>query len=164
MIPAKIVQKTANAPAFWQADILWLVLASAETTDGEYSLIEELCPKDSGPPPHTHVQREMFYIIEGEIKFLVGEEIVDASDGTYVCVPPDTVHSFRVTSETARILNSYTPAGFERIILEAGVPALSRTLPPKGLGPRVNPETLSKLIGEVGMTVVDKEDVLRKNT
>ena len=162
MTPDKILQKNTDAPAFWQVDILWLILASAETTNGEYSLIEELCPKDSGPPPHTHVQREMFYIIEGEVKFMVGEEVLDGSDGTYICVPPNTVHSFRVISETARILNSYTPAGFERIIFEAGVPAASRTLPPKGLAPRVDPETLSKLIRDVGMTVLDREDVLRK--
>jgi hypothetical protein len=56
-----------NAPAYWSQDILWTVLASSEQTGGSYSLMEELCSKHSGPPPHTHEQDEALYILEGEI-------------------------------------------------------------------------------------------------
>src|ERR1700733_4392107 len=40
-----------NAPAYWMQDILWTVLATTEQTGGSYALMEEWCPKHSGPPP-----------------------------------------------------------------------------------------------------------------
>lgn len=163
MTPAAPIQRNADAPAFWQVDILWLILATGETTQGQYCLFEQLCPTDSGPPPHTHTQREMFYILDGQITFMVGEEVFTAGAGTFVTVPPHTAHSFRVDSETARILNSYTPAGFERLILEAGTPAASRTLPPRNLPPRVDRETLERLVAAVGMSSFAAEDPLRKD-
>ena len=163
MIPNALVQSNADAPAYWEVDILWLILATGETTNGQYSLMEQLCPKDAGPPPHTHTQREMFYILDGEITFLVGEETFTAGAGSFVTVPPDTVHSFRVDSETARILNSYTPAGFERMIIETARPAETRTLPPKGLPMTADKDTVKRISDEIGMGWVNAPDILRKN-
>ncbi len=163
MILNALVQSNSHAPAYWEVDILWLILATGETTNGQYSLMEQLCPKDSGPPPHTHEQREMFYILEGEITFLVGDETITAGAGSFVTVPPGTVHSFRVDTETARVLNSYTPAGFERMIIEAAQPAETRTLPPKGLPMTADKATVKRLSEEVGMGWVDAPDVLRNN-
>ena len=163
MIPNELVQSNADAPAYWGVDILWLILASGETTKGEYALMEQLCPKDSGPPPHTHTQREMFYILDGQITFLVGDETITAGAGSFVNVPPGAIHSFRVDSETAHVLNSYTPSGFERLIRETSRPAETRTLPPKGLPPTVDRETMKRLSDEVGMGWVDAPDILRHN-
>jgi hypothetical protein len=56
-----------DAPAYWSQGILWTILATAEQTGGSYSLVEELCPKHSGPPPHTHEQDEVIYLIEGKL-------------------------------------------------------------------------------------------------
>ncbi|MBC8135696.1 MAG: cupin domain-containing protein, partial [Fibrella sp.] len=161
MTPNAFAQSNADAPAYWTVDILWLVLATGSTTDGQYTLLEQLCPEGSGPPPHTHTQREMFYILDGEITFRVGEETITASAGSFVTVPPGVAHSFRVDTETARVLNSYTPAGFERIILETGRPAESRTLPPRGLPMAVDRETVQRISQEIGMGWVDEPDVLR---
>ena len=162
MEPDQLLQSNSDAPAYWQVDILWLILATGKTTAGSYSLMEELCPKDSGPPPHTHTQLETFYILEGEITFLVDGKLIRANAGSYVAVPPGTVHSFRVDSETARILNSYVPAGFERTVMELGEPAETRTLPPKGRQKATDISVLQKLFEEVGMLPVDEPDVLRQ--
>ena len=161
MALSPILQNNADAPAYWQVDILWLILATGETTSGRYSLMEELCPKDSGPPPHTHTQLETFYILEGEITFVVNGENIKGIAGSYVAVPPGAVHSFRVDSETARILNSYVPAGFERTVTELGQPAEARTLPPKGLPVKFDPKRAMELFREVGMQPVEQPDVLR---
>lgn len=161
MILNELTQSNIDAPAYWGVDILWLILATGETTNGEYSLMEQLCPENSGPPPHTHAQREMFYILDGEITFVVGDKTITAGAGSFVTVPPDTVHSFRVNTETARILNSYTPAGFERLIIETTQPAETRTLPPKGLPMAVDRETIKRISEEVGMGWVDAPDILR---
>ena len=161
MQPNSFFQSNADAPAYWQVDILWLVLATGETTGDQYALLEELCPKGSGPPPHSHAQLETFYILEGELTFVVNGQMFQAGAGCYVAVHSGEVHSFRVDSATARILNSYTPAGFERTVMELGEPAALRVLPPKGLPLRVETQRVMQLFEEVGMQIVDQPDALR---
>lgn len=152
------------APAYWQVDILWLVLADGSQTGNSFSLIEELCPRDSGPPPHTHTQFEVFYLLDGEITFLVDGEEMKAAAGSTITVPPGTAHSFRVDSDTCRLLNMYVPAGFERSIIELGEPAKERTLPPKGLPMKRSMEEAMKLFADIGMKPIPGPDVLRPNT
>ena len=150
-----------QAPAYWEVDILWLLLADGAQTGGAFSQLEQLCPKDSGPPPHTHLQTENFYILDGEITFLIEGRTLVGTKGSFVTVPPGTVHSFRVDSETALILNSYVPAGFERMITELGEPAPERTLPPKGRAFQHSPEEVARVVERCGMKWLDLPDTLR---
>ena len=132
--PIKPYGVEANAaPAYWSQGILWTILASAEQTGGSYSLMEELCPLHSGPPPHTHEQDEAFYVLEGEITLIAGSEKITAKAGSFAYIPKRCVHSFRVDADKTRLLNFYFPGGFERVITEFGVPAKTRTLPPNDL-------------------------------
>jgi hypothetical protein len=86
-----------------------------------------------GFPPHKHTwSDEHFYIIEGDITFLVGDEIREGHKGDFVFVSRNTRHAFRVDSETAAFLNGYAPAGLELAIAEMAMPAPSRTIPPRG--------------------------------
>jgi hypothetical protein len=50
-----------------------------------------------------------------------------------VWIPRRTVHAFKVTSPTCRVLNSFAPAGMEQLIKSLARPADRRELPPKGL-------------------------------
>ncbi len=144
-----------DAPAFWQVDILWLLLATGAQTAGQFALLEELCPRDSGPPPHTHAQDEAIYVLEGGVTFTVDGQTLRVAAGGFVTIPRGTVHSFRVESETARLLNLYVPAGFERVVTELGVPAKTRTLPPPGLPMAdVGRQRMAALFAEVGMKPV----------
>ncbi len=125
-----------TAPAYWMQDGLWIMLADANDTGGRFSLMEQLFPQGSGPGPHKHTwSDETYYILDGEITFLIGDEIHTAKTGDFVTVPRDTRHAFRVDSETARFLNGYTPASWEALIADMGTPTTERTLPPKGLKP-----------------------------
>jgi len=47
-------------------------------------------------------------------------------------VPPNTVHAFAVISDTARVLNLYTPGGFTEQISHLGTPATELRLPHPG--------------------------------
>ena len=150
----------ATAPAYWWLDILWIVLADANDTGGRFSLMEELLPKGSGPGPHTHTwSDETYYMLDGEVTFLVGDEIIVARKGDFLMVPRDTRHAFRVDSETARFLNGYTPASLEAAVIEMAMPAPERTLPPKNATPepRMTPEQLRRY----GMAVVPGPNPLR---
>ena len=163
---AKATPYAANVeegPAYWQVGILWVMLATGEQTGGEYSLMWELCPKNSGPTPHYHDQDEQFFVIDGEVTYLTGGEELRAAAGSFVLIPRGTVHSFRVDSETATLLNSYTPAGFERAIVELGERAQARTLPPADR-PAVpgGTDKAMALFQEIGMHLVEEPDVLRQ--
>ena len=68
--------------------------------------------------PHVHkAEDDSFYILEGEMTFIFGDEEAVAGSGTYVLVPPGVEHSFRNDgSVPVRILNIHAPAGFDRRI------------------------------------------------
>jgi len=152
-----------SAPAYWWIDTLWIVLADATDTGGRYSLMEELAPKGSGPGPHKHTwSDETYYMLDGEITFLVADEIKTARKGDFVVVPRNTRHAFRVDSETARFLNGYTPASLEACVVERALPTTERVLPPKDFAPTMaifetNPELLSRY----GLEVLPGPDPLR---
>jgi mannose-6-phosphate isomerase-like protein (cupin superfamily) len=68
-------------------------------------------PHAPKPPPHIHhAHEEGFYILEGELEFLVGTLTMRASAGTFVMVPIDALHTFsNPTDRPARFLNTFTP-------------------------------------------------------
>ena len=120
-----------EAPAYWMQGILWTMLADAADTGGRWSMMEQLLPKGSGPPPHKHLwSDETFYILDGTITFLLENELRTATKGAFINVARNTRHAFRVDSDTARFLNGYTPASMEALVAELGRRTEQRTLPP----------------------------------
>ena len=124
----------AEGKAYWGMGILWIMLATAEDTDGQYSCIEELIPQGMAAPPHIHeAADETFYILEGEATFFVEDQPIKATAGSLVSIPRGTKHAFQIDSETVRLLNTYVPAGFEQMIMATTIPAEARTLPPASM-------------------------------
>ena len=67
---------------------------------------------------HVHADEDdAFYILEGEMTFIFGDECVAAPPGTFVLVPPGIEHAFRNEQTVpVRMLNIHAPAGFDRRI------------------------------------------------
>ena len=67
---------------------------------------------------HVHAEEDdAFYILEGEMTFLLPDGPVAAPPGTFVLVPPGVEHGFRNDRpEPVRMLNIHAPAGFDRRI------------------------------------------------
>lgn len=127
------VVRREDVPSFWLVDSLWSVLATPDTTGGALSIMDQVMPKGSGPPPHVHPRlHEYFYVLEGDIAFQLAGEVRSASAGAFVSVPATTVHGFAVTTESARVLNLYTPGGFTEQISELGTPTTELRLPREG--------------------------------
>jgi mannose-6-phosphate isomerase-like protein (cupin superfamily) len=63
--------------------------ADGAETDDRYCVSEWwLESGDSGPGPHSHEDEvETFYVIEGTMSFLVGEEWLDAPRGSFLRIP-----------------------------------------------------------------------------
>jgi quercetin dioxygenase-like cupin family protein len=64
-----------------------------------------------GVDPHTHDDHvDSFYVLEGEVEFLVGERTVRGGPGTYVAMPRGVVHGVRNPGPgRIRVLNVHAP-------------------------------------------------------
>jgi mannose-6-phosphate isomerase-like protein (cupin superfamily) len=89
---------------------------TADTPRFTFGIIEIV----AGRELEAHVHRaedDAFYILEGELTFLFGDDAVAAPPGTFVLVPPGVEHGFRNDGAAAvRMLNIHAPAGFDRRI------------------------------------------------
>ena len=128
-----LVASVDSVQGYWQMGILWSPLITGEQTKGQYSVMEQLMPAHAGPPPHVHDHGdELFYILDGALAMQLGAQVLMATRGQMVRVPAGTTHAFAVTSDTARVLNFYVPAGLDLQVAMLGTPATAPTLPPEG--------------------------------
>jgi len=87
------------------------MLCDGEMTGQAFSISECTAPENSGPPPHQHAWDEGYYVLDGEIRFTVGDQQTVAKRGDFVYVPANTVHAFQGASATpARMLFFDAPA------------------------------------------------------
>ena len=105
------------------AGMEFAVRASAESTGGAFSVIEEIDPVDAPMHIHTH-HDELFYVLEGRHVFTVDGVEFPAGPGDVIFGPRGVPHAQRrVVPRTGRILTMFSPAGFEgffRDLAEAG--------------------------------------------
>lgn len=73
-------------------------------------------PGEVGARPHTHrVHADVFYVLEGELEFRLGDETVRVPAGSCVGAPQALVHGFRNPGDVpARYLNLHAPGVWER--------------------------------------------------
>jgi hypothetical protein len=116
-------------------------------------LIEFLFPGHASPPLHTHPQDESYIVQEGRLTVQAGDERFELTPGAAVVVPMGVAHTFRVDSDTARVLVLSTPAGLERLVRDGSVPAMTPTLPPSET-PRPSPEQLEGIFRAHGQVNV----------
>ncbi len=72
-------------------------------------------PTTAGPPLHLHrTWDEAFYVLEGEMTFLIADEEHHAPAGSFIFIPRGVLHTFWNASDApARQLTVFTPAGIE---------------------------------------------------
>jgi quercetin dioxygenase-like cupin family protein len=87
-----------------------------EETDGALTVFENVIPPGEGPPLHAHAgEDESWYVLEGSLRFRLGDELHEAPAGSFVFVPRGTPHCFQNAGEAdARILVLFNPSGMER--------------------------------------------------
>jgi quercetin dioxygenase-like cupin family protein len=119
-----------GGPAIWFQGGIITMKARARDTDGAYALTEWYGPRDMVAPGHVHERDvECFYVLEGTLDIGVGDAVHHATPGTFIHVPKQTVHDWRVTSAWCRFLVFILPGGFEHFFEELAEPAQSPTYP-----------------------------------
>lgn len=103
----------------WVSGDVYTVKAHTKTTDGRLGFIEATVPPGGGPPAHVHnANAEAFYIVDGTLEFLNGDEKINARSGDFFYVPPGIRHRFRNTGlHTTKMLFLFTPGGPEESVL-----------------------------------------------
>ena len=67
-----------------------------EQTDGSLTAFENLVASEDGPPLHTHANEdETIYVLEGEVRFKLGDAIRTGPSGPYVFIPRGTPHAWQ---------------------------------------------------------------------
>jgi quercetin dioxygenase-like cupin family protein len=103
---------------------LFHFLARGEQTNNLFSLIYIEVHKGNEPPAHVHHrENESYYILEGRIRFWVGEKVIDAKAGDFIHLPKGIPHKFQILSEFVRELMWITPSGLENWFWDNSAPA-----------------------------------------
>jgi mannose-6-phosphate isomerase-like protein (cupin superfamily) len=90
-----------------------VVLATSAQTSGDFSLLRtQNEPAGFSPPLHVHRDAaEAFYVLEGDYLVHIGDRQQLCPPGTFVYVPQDMPHTFRVVSAgPGKKLNLFSPA------------------------------------------------------
>jgi mannose-6-phosphate isomerase-like protein (cupin superfamily) len=130
------------------------VLLRSEQSANRVSVSESTMPAGApGPPLHTHLFDEAFYVLEGELTVQVADELTDLGAGELGFARGGIPHTLANRGETpTRFLIICTPAGFERefarrAAAQTGIeaPAWARQEIPKVVivGPRIGENTLT---------------------
>ena len=119
--------------ALWFLNCLTFVKATSAQTGGAFGLIEQEIPAGFASPYHRHhAEDEAFYLLSGAVTFISGEQAIQATAGSYVFLPKEQPHGFRVDAPT-RMLILVTPAGFEQFVTEEVQPILEEGYRPADL-------------------------------
>lgn len=87
-------------------NILMKFHAFPAETMGKFCLVECLVPVGAGAPPNHHAgETEAFYVIDGQVGFMLDGKEILAGPGDHVAIPDGAVHAFQAVGDRpARIL------------------------------------------------------------
>ena len=141
----------AGGDAVWFLGTVARMKLTGEQTGGRFALWEGVLPRGAAPPLHSHPQDETFYVLDGDVTVWVESDERSLRVGDVACARAGVPHTFRVESDTARMLFLSTPAGIEDYVRALAEPARWPWLQPPPDGPRVPAERLAAVEQELGV-------------
>ncbi|GAA2435439.1 hypothetical protein GCM10010191_57630 [Actinomadura vinacea] len=130
MTATVVARKPAVGDAYWVLGGLYEVKVSSEESDGELVVMHMTIPEGMGAMPHTHPGAEAVYVLDGTLRFHIGEETMEGEPGSFFYIPAGTWEHFEPMS-TVRVLAEYLPGkDIDKFFAEIGEPATARELPP----------------------------------
>lgn len=111
-----VMKRAASAETLVAPSIELRLLLDSTATGGALSAHRvRLGNGAEGAKPHRHTRSsEMFYVLDGTVDLLVGEDVLTATTGDLVVVPPGSPHAFAAsTGQDGELLVVITP-GIDR--------------------------------------------------
>jgi quercetin dioxygenase-like cupin family protein len=88
------------------------IKVSAKDTDGLLTVFEYQGNEKGGPPLHIHLhQDEIFFILEGQYLFQVGDEKHTLTVGDIIFLPRNVPHAFAQLTDTGKMLFFFQSSG-----------------------------------------------------
>ncbi len=115
---------------------------SSERVGGRFTIMEHNIAPQAGPPLHSHIEEEVFVVLDGVITFICDCDQFEGAVGTVVVIPAGTAHTWaNLSGEHARMRTMFTPGGIEKLFANlaglgpAEFVALAETYGSRILGP-----------------------------
>jgi quercetin dioxygenase-like cupin family protein len=93
-------------------------------TGGRATVVEDVLKPGFHLARHHHKSMvEIFYVLEGSIRFLFDDEEVTATPGMWLTIPPEVRHDVSA-EEGGKLITIFTPGGFDSYL--AAIAAMSK--------------------------------------
>ncbi|HKK29446.1 MAG TPA: cupin domain-containing protein [Alphaproteobacteria bacterium] len=118
MAQDRVVSKQGGNSFGFLGDSLTIKLSSRDN-DGEYSVIHWRMSEQTDTPIHAHnTSAESFYILNGNLVFVVADDIFHVGPGDFVNIAAGTSHGIlNVSGAASDTLVTFTPGGMEEVFL-----------------------------------------------
>jgi quercetin dioxygenase-like cupin family protein len=144
------------------------VLAKGTETNGRLAFMEVKVRPGLEPPPHIHErEHELFFVLEGAIRFYTPEKTFDVQAGGVGFLPQGKPHTFACLTEEIRALIMVGATGDETVgmdgyLLAMGEPARDMVPPDAAITNEVDdPEQAISVGASRGIRFLTPEDTKR---
>lgn len=122
--PRTVLKEASDVDRYlWVGGSTMSVVLDADDTQGQFALIDQRGVSGDATPLHRHLNEdEAFYVLDGEIVAVAGDDERRAKAGSALFLPRGLPHAFKITSASARLLVIAVPTGFDTFVREAGIP------------------------------------------
>ena len=106
------------------------VLAKGERT-GSYEVFLQSGAEGVGPPLHSHPWDEAYFVIEGVLRVMIGDQAHDLGAGGFVHIPAGSYHNYAGVGGPARLVSITSRPGAAKFFadIDREVPTLPPDLP-----------------------------------
>jgi mannose-6-phosphate isomerase-like protein (cupin superfamily) len=135
LLPTAFARAVKVESTFAYMGSLMTFLAKGSETSGRFALMEFHTKAGNEPPPHIHErEHELYFVLEGTMRFYCEDKILDIGAGEVVFLPQGKAHAFTCISDVVRTLifvqaTGQDPVGLDSYFLAMGEPATSMVLP-----------------------------------
>lgn len=140
-------------------------LAKGTETSGRFAFMEVKVRPGTEPPPHIHErEHELFFVLEGAIRFYTPERTFDVQAGGVAFLPQGKAHTFDCLTNEIRALllaaaSGEKTVGMDGYFLEMGEPARDMVVPDAATTNGVeDPEQAIRVGASWGIRFLSPED------
>jgi quercetin dioxygenase-like cupin family protein len=149
--------EATSTEQLWFLNTLHTIRVRHDEGEDGISVMETLAPHGDSPPLHVHhTEDELFHLLEGELRFRVGDADLTIAAGETLLAPKGVPHTYRVESRRgARWLVITRRGDFERFVRSQSRPAERPDLPtPHGPPTPEQVDALAAAAGNYGIELL----------
>jgi mannose-6-phosphate isomerase-like protein (cupin superfamily) len=168
LLPTAFARTVNVDSTFAYMGSLMTFLAKGSETSGRFALMEYHTKPGNEPPPHVHErEHELYFVLEGTMRFYCENKTLDIGVGDVVFLPQGMAHAFICTSNVVRTLIFVQATGKDAVALDSyflamGEPAGSMVLPDSAVTYAVDdPEHAIRVGASTGIRILSPSETQR---